>query len=172
MSIPRYGLALGLLLSLLLHLSGLLYGIRERDGKSQGGEGAPPPVKLRVSLKPTEAKPQPISEGTVPMPAERKKEKRDCAEADEGYWGIGIWRSLIRPDSGRCTVSEVVPGGPADRAGIEAGDEYLVAGGCEAKGDGPTELRLELWKLGSTSPRSLSIRRERICLENTTDSPP
>lgn len=63
---------------------------------------------------------------------------------NNAYVGIGATVDLSTGDEGLAVVS-VVKGGPADRAGIQAGETILVVDGVEMKGDdrknGPTLTR-------------------------------
>lgn len=48
--------------------------------------------------------------------------------ADSGYLGIGF---SVDPDSGVLKVEQVVPGSPAEQAGVEVADEVLKVGQIE-----------------------------------------
>jgi carboxyl-terminal processing protease len=92
----------------------------------------------------------------------------------EGYGGVGI---ELDGRKGRAVVTEVVPGAPAARAGIKAGDALVAVDGERTDGVALRELRDRLRGPAGTSvslsvapeggpPRRVSLRRERV-IHNT-----
>lgn len=52
------------------------------------------------------------------------------AAAGSGYLGIGF---SVDPDSGVLTVEQVLPGSPAEHAGVEVADEVVMIGHVESR---------------------------------------
>ena len=100
----------------------------------------------------------------------------DYRTQSTGQYG-GIGASTIRIN-GRVFISNVVPNGPADAAGIEVGDEVISASGVNVlgksnevlnqlvRGQAKTTIQLGIRKNGSDSVRQLSVLRDKITIEN------
>jgi carboxyl-terminal processing protease len=91
------------------------------------------------------------------------------------YGGLGI---QIAPREGYITAVGVLPGTPAERAGIRVGDQLLEIDGKDAKGwtddyavkvlRGPvgTPVALKVRRVGVDQPMSFSITREEIHVQS------
>ena len=106
------------------------------------------------------------------------------ATATGGVVGIGVelqTEEVVRdkPES-RVIVNNVVPGGPADKAGVKPGDELVNADGEDltnlsaeeaskfVRGAAGTKLRLELRSAGESEPHVLLIERAEVKLAAVT----
>jgi len=91
------------------------------------------------------------------------------------YGGIGASTVRIK---GQVFISSVVEGGPADKAGIEVGDEVISASGIAVlnksnealnqlvRGQAKTTLKLGIRKNGTNSTTSISVVRDKITIKN------
>ena len=91
------------------------------------------------------------------------------------YGGLGI---QIGPREGYITAMSVLPGTPAERAGIRIGDQLLEIDGKDAKGwtedyavkflRGPvgTPIRLKVRRVGVDQPMDFTLTREEIHLHS------
>ncbi len=61
--------------------------------------------------------------------------------APGGYVGVGLW---LRSAGGRMLVAQVTDGSPAQRAGVQFGDELRAVGGAPASGRGPAVVAMSL----------------------------
>ncbi|MCK6527390.1 S41 family peptidase [Myxococcota bacterium] len=87
------------------------------------------------------------------------------------YYGVGI---SIRTEGGEVTISRPLPGSPAEKAGIQAGDVIVSVDGLPASGEtmdravasikGPrgTEVVLALRRTGWAEPREFRLARAQI----------
>lgn len=85
--------------------------------------------------------------------------------------GIG---ALMNTDQGAPIIQSVIPGGPADRAGLRSGDRVLSVDGTSTdgldldevvgriRGDAGTTVRLSILHAGETTPVDYSIVREKV----------
>lgn len=85
--------------------------------------------------------------------------------------GIG---ALMNTDNGVPIIQSVIPGGPADRAGLRSGDRVLSVDGKSLdgvdidetvkliRGDAGTTVKLSILHTGETSPVDYSIVREKV----------
>jgi carboxyl-terminal processing protease len=85
--------------------------------------------------------------------------------------GIG---ALMNVDQGAPIIQSVIPGGPADRAGLRSGDKVLSVNGTptdgkdidevvkEIRGDAGTTVKLSILHSGDTTPVEYSIVREKV----------
>ncbi len=85
--------------------------------------------------------------------------------------GIG---ALMNVDQGAPIIQSVIPGGPADRAGLRSGDKVLAVDGTptdskdidevvkEIRGDAGTTVKLSILHSGETTPVDYSIVREKV----------
>lgn len=100
-------------------------------------------------------------------------------ESFEGYSGIGITYDIIND---KITVLNVDEGGPAERAGLQAGDRIVEINGQSAlglkrdtaatrlKGKSSTRVLVKVERDGWTRPRTLHITRERILMNSLTQA--
>ncbi|SOD03596.1 carboxyl-terminal processing protease [bacterium JGI 053] len=91
------------------------------------------------------------------------------------YGGIGI---QIAPSEGYITAVSVLPGTPAERAGIRVGDQLLEIDGKDARGwtedyavkflRGPvgSPIRLKVRRVGVDQPMNFSINRQEVHLRS------
>ncbi len=90
----------------------------------------------------------------------------------EGFAGIGA--VVNAGEGGGATIAAVVPGGPAERIGVEPGDRILTVDGASVEGmeladivkrirgkEGET-VTLTLQREGRNEPLSFEIKRERV----------
>lgn len=83
--------------------------------------------------------------------------------ADSGYLGIGF---SVDPDSGVLKVEQVVPGSPAEQAGVEVADEVLEVGQVETRFPShraALELFAEKARVGI--PLILTVRRDASLID-------
>ena len=85
--------------------------------------------------------------------------------------GIG---ALMSTESGGAIIQSVIPGGPADRAGLRSGDHVLAVDGeptvgqdvdtvvRRIRGDAGTTVKLSILHAGDTAPILVSIVREKV----------
>jgi carboxyl-terminal processing protease len=85
--------------------------------------------------------------------------------------GIG---ALMNTDQGAPIIQSVIPGGPADRAGLRSGDRVLAVDGTptdgkdidevvkEIRGDAGTTVKLSILHPDETTPVDYSIVREKV----------
>lgn len=85
--------------------------------------------------------------------------------------GIG---ALMSTESGGAIIQSVIPGGPADRAGLRSGDHVLAVDGeptvgqdidtvvRRIRGDAGTTVKLSILHAGETAPILVSIVREKV----------
>jgi carboxyl-terminal processing protease len=85
--------------------------------------------------------------------------------------GIG---ALMNVDQGAPIIQSVIPGGPAERAGLRSGDRVLTVDGTSTdgltlddvvsriRGDAGTTVRLSILHAGETAPVEFSIVREKV----------
>ncbi len=85
--------------------------------------------------------------------------------------GIG---ALMSTQSGAAIIQSVIPGGPADRAGLRSGDHVLAVDGTPTdtqdlntvvkriRGDAGTTVKLLILHEGDTDPAEVSIVREKV----------
>jgi carboxyl-terminal processing protease len=85
--------------------------------------------------------------------------------------GIG---ALMNVDQGAPIIQSVIPGGPADRAGLRSGDKVLSVDGTSTegkdidevvksiRGDAGTTVKLSILHSGDTTPVEYSIVREKV----------
>jgi len=85
--------------------------------------------------------------------------------------GIG---ALMNTDQATPIIQSVIPGGPADRAGLRSGDKVLEIDGVSTagqdidsvvkhiRGDAGTTVKLSVLHEGDTAPTSYSIVREQV----------
>jgi len=108
------------------------------------------------------------------------------AVATGGVVGIGVELQTEPVEEGkpqtRVVINNVVPGGPAERAGIAAGDEIVNADGMDTtvltaeeaskfvRGASGSKLRLVLRSPGEAEPRVLLIERAAVKLAAVTKS--
>jgi len=93
--------------------------------------------------------------------------------AGEGSVGIGVQLAGAPP-----IVTEVIGGGPADRAGVRVGDRITSIDGLDASGMGPAAafdringqdgsmVRLSVARPGDAAPLSFAIERARVVPQN------
>jgi carboxyl-terminal processing protease len=95
------------------------------------------------------------------------------ARNGNGSVGIGVELLDVPP-----AVTEVIPGGPADRAGIRPGDRVLAVDGTDTSsmaagpafdlinGEEGTSVTLTLRRPGQSAPMVLTMMRERVVPQN------
>jgi carboxyl-terminal processing protease len=93
------------------------------------------------------------------------------ADTDGEFGGIGI---EINEDEGAIVVVEPIPGAPADRAGLVAGDRIIAVDGVPTRGRNGNEssgrlrgkpgtsVKLDVLRKGWDRPRAFTIARELI----------
>ena len=94
---------------------------------------------------------------------------REVQESAAGeFGGAGI---LISPRGDRMIIAGVIPGGPADRAGVLPGDELLLVSGdsvsgltvagiaARTRGEAGTRMELTLQRSGESEPRRVTMER-------------
>lgn len=101
------------------------------------------------------------------LPPKRYRHLREDTEGE--YGGIGISVDL---ETGRSPeVSEVLPGSPAEQAGIAVGDQLLAVDGVPTtdgawrgtmRGRAGTRVRVRVGREGWAVPRTFTLVRERI----------
>lgn len=112
---------------------------------------------------------------TVFLPPDDAKARKD---SDNGrYVGIGIY---VDTTKGTILVTAPIPGGPAEKAGIKAGDDIIAVDGKNtkdiAKDDLPTVIRgpegtpvkLTIRRAGEPQPIEISVVRAKIILPAVT----
>jgi carboxyl-terminal processing protease len=95
------------------------------------------------------------------------------AREGKGSVGIGVELLDVPP-----AVTEVIAGGPADRAGIRPGDRVIAVDGTDTSamaagpafdlinGDAGTSVTLTLRRAGQSAPITLTMTRERVVPQN------
>lgn len=83
--------------------------------------------------------------------------------AESGYLGIGF---SVDPDSGVLRVEQIVPGSPAEHAGVEVGDEVLKVGQVQTRFPSH-RAALEVFadKARVGTPLILTVRRDAALLD-------
>jgi carboxyl-terminal processing protease len=97
------------------------------------------------------------------------------SRAGNGSVGIGVQLAGVPP-----LITEVIPGGPAERAGILVGDRIVSIDGKSASGFGPaaafdvingdegTSVRIALRRPGTGASLDLTLQRERVIPPNVS----
>ena len=100
----------------------------------------------------------------------------DFRTMSTGQYG-GIGASTVRLD-GHVFISAVVQEGPAEKAGIEVGDEVITASGTPVlhksneelnqlvRGQAKTIIVLGIRKNGATTPINMDVERDKIIIKN------
>ncbi|CAM5458456.1 peptidase S41 [Streptomyces avidinii] len=87
------------------------------------------------------------------------------SEELDGRWtGVGLWAVRTRDD--RITIDRVQPGGPADRAGLRAGDRLLSIDGQDVTGLRVAEV-VALLRGAAGTPAVLKLTRDGADLTET-----
>jgi carboxyl-terminal processing protease len=91
------------------------------------------------------------------------------------YEGIGAW---VDPDQEYLTIVSPIPGSPAERAGLEPGDQVIAVDGEDMTGidgnlvirrvlgDAGTDVTLTIRREGVLEPFDVTITRERITISS------
>lgn len=108
----------------------------------------PAPQKDTPGMKAKDA------EGTITIPKKKKKVVKQC---DKWYGGIGVYMGW--PD----TISKVMPGYPADKAGLRAGDMIEPVYENDIKGEPGTVVMIRVTRMGKSY--IITITRGKICTE-------
>jgi carboxyl-terminal processing protease len=102
---------------------------------------------------------------------EQNAERRRRQQGQAGFTGVGI---VLMPKDGRFFVGSIIPGGPADAAGVRAFDQILQVndiptGGLTVdqvsaliRGPAGTPVTLTLQRAGATDPVVVTITRAPI----------
>jgi carboxyl-terminal processing protease len=102
---------------------------------------------------------------------EQNAERRRRQQGQAGFTGVGI---VLMPKDGRFFVGSIIPGGPADAAGVRAFDEilqvnHIPTGGLTVdqvsaliRGPAGTPVTLTLQRAGATDPVVVTITRAPI----------
>lgn len=164
--------------SLMIHLlvfmilSGGIKGCGRMGGGGSGNadKGEKEKQKQEEQQKIKEIKKgEPVEVELVPMPkkALTKKEKRkktahEDVQCSLYYGGLGIYESVI---DGKTVVAKAVPGYPGYEAGLEFGDIILEPEHDKIKGEIGTEVTLTVKKFSTQEIETITIVRDKICLE-------
>ncbi len=108
------------------------------------------------------------------------EEYKDITEKSSGtYCGIGAY--VTQTDTGDISIVKPVEGGPAERAGIKAGDIIYAVDGesttgkdlttvlSKVKGEAGTKVVLKIWRKGGRNYLDIEVTR-KIIEENTVSS--
>ncbi len=103
---------------------------------------------------------------------------KDATSAQSGqYEGIGAW---VNTDGKYLTISEPMPGSPAEKAGLQPGDQVIAIDGKDMTGTLPeqarqhvlgpagTSVKLTILRAGSDTPIDITVTRGSITVASVT----
>lgn len=110
---------------------------------------------------------------TTYIPAEEAEQFQSTISGK--YGGVG---ASVQTVDGKIYITDVYEGSPAQRAGLQIGDQLISAAGhnlqskqvkdisLHLRGAAGTDVQVEIMRWGETTARKLTIRREEITLPN------